>query len=148
MIKGINHIAVASKDIDIAREFFETLLGLNRVGRETIDDQRITTDFYHAENTTIEVMEPTAEDSPISNFLEESGEGLHHICFDVANIEEMLTRLQQAGIQLIDDTPRTGARGSKIAFLHPKSTHGILIELHESPEADSGNNSSEEHSEE
>ncbi len=131
MITGIEHIAIASRNIDGARSLFRDLLGLEILGRETVEEQRITTDIYDAEYIHMEVMEPTADDSPIAKFLEKRGEGLHHICFSVENIEEMLQELEAAGIELIDSQPRTGAGGKKIAFLHPKSTHGVLIELSE-----------------
>jgi len=132
MIKKIDHIAIASRDIDDAQEFFNQLLGIEIEEREIVDDQKIRTDIYSLEDSNIEVMEPTADDSPISKFLEKRGEGIHHICFAVDNIEQMLTDLQSHGIELIDEEPRIGAAGKKIAFLHPKSTHGVLIELSES----------------
>jgi len=134
MIKGIDHIAIASEDIDEAQLLFRDLLGLDLKGRETVQDQRISTDIYDTENAHIEVMEPTAEDSPISGFLERRGEGIHHICFKVENLPEMLQRLSEAGVELIDREPRTGAGGKQIAFLHPRSTHGVLIELSETRE--------------
>ena len=131
MIKKIDHIAIASDDIDAAQELFNRLLGIDISDRETVDDQKIRTDIYSLGESHIEVMEPTAGDSPISKFLEKRGEGIHHLCFEVENIEAMLADLQSSGIQLIDEKPRIGAGGKKIAFLHPKSTHGVLIELSE-----------------
>ena len=134
MIKKIDHIAIASKDIDDAQGFFNQLLGIEIGERETVDDQKIRTDIYSLGESNIEIMEPTVDDSPISKFLEKRGEGFHHICFAVDDIEQMLADLKSRGIELIDEKPRTGASGKKIAFLHPQSTHGVLIELSESAE--------------
>lgn len=133
MIKKIDHIAMASTNIDAAQNLFNRLLGIEISDRETVEDQKVRTDLYSLENTRIEIMEPTSDDSPISKFLENRGEGIHHICFEVDNIEQMLSDLKSNSIQLIDEQPRIGAEGKKIAFLHPKSTHGVLIELSESP---------------
>ncbi len=129
MITKIDHIAIASDDIDDAQNFFNKLLGLEIDDRETVDDQKIRTDIYALGASNIEVMEPTADDSPISKFLAKRGEGIHHICFEVDDIHQTLHELKSRGIQLIDEQPRTGAGGKLIAFLHPKSTHGVLIEL-------------------
>jgi len=131
MIKKIDHIAIASNDADNARNLFQHLLGLNITCREYVEDQKITTDVYSAGDSHIEVMEPTEADSPVGKFLENRGEGLHHICFEVTDIETMLDSLKSAGIQLINEEPTVGVGGKKIAFLHPKSTHGVLIELTE-----------------
>jgi len=109
-------------------------LGIEIGERETVDDQKIRTDVYSLGESNIEIMEPTADESPISKFLEKRGEGIHHICFAVDDIEQMLTELKSSGIELIDEKPRIGAGGKRIAFLHPKSTHGVLIELSESAE--------------
>jgi len=134
MIRKIDHIAIASKDIDDVQGFFNRLLGIEIGERETVDDQKIRTDVYSLGESNIEIMEPTADESPISKFLEKRGEGIHHICFAVDDIEQMLTELKSSGIELIDEKPRIGAGGKRIAFLHPKSTHGVLIELSESAE--------------
>lgn len=132
MIKKIDHIAIASENIDEAQRLFKALLGLSLEKRETVEDQHITTDIYAAGDSHIEVMEPTQSDSSVGKFLENRGEGIHHICFEVTNIEEMLSDLKSAGIKLINEKPTIGVEGKKIAFLHPKSTHGVLIELSES----------------
>ncbi|MBS1272357.1 MAG: hypothetical protein MAGBODY4_01501 [Candidatus Marinimicrobia bacterium] len=131
MIKKIDHIAIASNDVDGAQELFNNLLGMKITGRETVEDQKITTDIYATGDSHIEVMEPTDADSPVAKFLEKRGEGIHHICFEVTDIEAMLSDLKSAGIQLINEEPTIGVGGKKIAFLHPKSTHGVLIELSE-----------------
>ncbi|MCF7802768.1 MAG: methylmalonyl-CoA epimerase [Candidatus Marinimicrobia bacterium] len=131
MIKKIDHIAIASNDIEGAKRMFNELLGIDIEPRETVEEQGITTDIYDPGETKLEVMEPTDPDSPVGKFLEKKGEGIHHICFEVTDIEEMLQSLKDAGIELINEEPTLGAGGNKIAFLHPKSTHGVLIELSE-----------------
>ena len=131
MITKIDHIAVASHDINSAQHLFNRLLGLSLRTTETVEDQEITTDIYDINGIGLEVMEPMQETSPITKFLEKRGPGIHHICFQVTEIEQMLQDLESAGIKLIDREPRIGAEGKKIAFLHPKSTQGVLIELSE-----------------
>jgi len=102
---------------------------LEHAGNETVAEQKVTTAFFPVGDTEVELLESTAADGPIAKYLEKRGEGVQHIAFRVENIEEALTELKAKGIRLIDEQPRKGAGGAKIAFLHPKSTYGVLVEL-------------------
>jgi methylmalonyl-CoA/ethylmalonyl-CoA epimerase len=104
-------------------------LGLHCEGTETVAEQKVTTAFFPVGESEVELLESTAPDGPIAKYLEKKGEGIQHVAFRVANIEEALAELKAKGIQLIDEKPRPGAGGAKIAFLHPKSTNGVLVEL-------------------
>jgi methylmalonyl-CoA epimerase len=125
----IDHIGVAVKSLSAARTLFEQALGIKCAGREEVPSQRVRVEFYPMGDTRIECLEPTSDDSPIAKFLERSGEGIHHIAILVPNVAQALQQAQEQGIRLIDEAPRLGAEGAMIAFLHPKSTHGVLIEL-------------------
>ncbi len=125
----IDHIGVAVKSIDDARKLYSDLLGLEHAGSETVQEQKVTTAFFPVGDTEVELLESTSPDGPIAKYLEKRGEGVQHIAFRVDNIEEALAELKAKGIQLIDEKPRRGAGGAKIAFLHPKSTYGVLVEL-------------------
>ncbi|MEJ5301382.1 MAG: methylmalonyl-CoA epimerase [Thermodesulforhabdaceae bacterium] len=125
----IDHIGIAVKSIEQARKLYEGLLGLKYEGSETVAEQKVTTAFFPIGDTEIELLESTDPDGPIAKFIEKRGEGIQHIAFRVDNIEEALEELKKQGIQLIDEKPRIGAGGAKIAFLHPKATGGVLIEL-------------------
>ncbi len=125
----VDHIGIAVKSIDEAKKLYEGLLGLKYEGSETVAEQKVTTAFFPVGDTEVELLESTEPDGPIAKFIEKKGEGIQHIAFRVENIEEALEELKQKGIRLIDEKPRIGAGGAKIAFLHPKSTFGVLIEL-------------------
>lgn len=125
----LDHIGIAVKSIDETKKLYHDLLGLEHAGNETVQEQKVTTAFFPVGDTEVELLESTSEDGPIAKYLEKRGEGVQHIAFRVANIEEALAELKEKGIKLIDETPRRGAGGAKIAFLHPKSTYGVLIEL-------------------
>jgi len=125
----IDHIGIAVKSIADARKLYEGILGLKYEGSETVAEQKVTTAFFPIGDTEIELLESTDPDGPIAKFIEKRGEGIQHIAFRVENIEEALEELKKQGIQLIDQKPRTGAGGARIAFLHPKATGGVLIEL-------------------
>ena len=125
----IEHIGIAVADLDKAIEFYEKALGLSCYRVEEVTDQKVKTAFFQVGQTKIELLESTAPDGPISKFIEKKGEGLHHIAFSVKGIEKQLDEAASNGINLIDKQPRKGAEGLDIAFLHPKSTHGTLIEL-------------------
>ncbi len=127
----IDHLGIAVNSIDEARKLFEDTLCLEFEGTETVAEQKVTTAFFPVGDSEVELLESTAPDGPIAKYLEKRGEGIQHIAFRVENLEEALAELKQKGIRLIDETPRMGAGGAKIAFLHPKSTHGVLIELSE-----------------
>ncbi|HOD31372.1 MAG: methylmalonyl-CoA epimerase [Smithellaceae bacterium] len=131
----IDHIGIAVKSIDEAKNLYSGLLGLNHEGSETVAEQKVTTAFFPVGDTEVELMESTSPDGPIAKYIEKKGEGIQHIAFRVENIEEALAELKAKGIQLIDEKPRRGASGAKIAFLHPKSTFGVLVELCEKQES-------------
>lgn len=125
----IDHIGVAVKSIEETKKLYSDLLGLEHAGSETVAEQKVTTAFFPVGDTEVELLESTAPDGPIAKYLENRGEGVQHIAFRVENIEEALAELKAKGIRLIDEKPRRGAGGAKIAFLHPKSTYGVLVEL-------------------
>lgn len=131
----VNHIAIAVRNIKDAEELYETVLGLKVTHREVVKEQGVRTSMLEtsAGDTAIELLEPLGKNSPIFKFLEKKGEGIHHICFKVDDIESALERLKNQGIRLINDTPRLGVDGTKVAFLHPKALSGVLIELAELP---------------
>jgi methylmalonyl-CoA/ethylmalonyl-CoA epimerase len=127
----IDHLGIAVKSIEEAKKLFHDILGLEFEGTETVQEQKVTTAFFPVGDSEVELLESTDPDGPIAKYLEKRGEGIQHIAFRVDNLEEALARLKDKGIRLIDEKPRRGAGGAKIAFLHPKATHGVLIELSE-----------------
>ena len=127
----IDHLGIAVNSIEEAKKLFHDILGLTFEGTETVQEQKVTTAFFPVGDSEVELLESTAPDGPIAKYLEKRGEGIQHIAFRVDNLEEALAELKEKGIRLIDEKPRQGAGGAKIAFLHPKSTHGVLIELSE-----------------
>jgi len=129
MIKQIDHIGIAVRDLDVQRHFYSEVLGLPCIGIEEVPDQKVRVAMFPVGEVRIELLQPTAEDSPIAKFLEKRGEGIHHIAYLVTEIEKNMKRLEEHEIQLIDKEPRSGAGGHKIAFLHPKSTFGVLTEI-------------------
>ncbi|MBF7083341.1 methylmalonyl-CoA epimerase [Desulfallas sp. Bu1-1] len=129
MVKKIDHIGIAVKDLAAAREFYEKVLGLKVTEEEIVEEQKVKVAFIPTGDSEVELLESTTPDGPIAKFIEKNGEGIQHIAFRVDNLEETLTRLKAKGIRLIDEKPRRGAGGAKIAFLHPKATFGTLVEL-------------------
>jgi methylmalonyl-CoA/ethylmalonyl-CoA epimerase len=125
----ISHLGIAPKDTNQAFPFFNNILGLENLGSEKVDDQKVEVSFLKCENTRLELLLPTDSDSPIAKFLASKGSGIHHIAFEVDNIEEWLIHLKKNAIQLIDEKPRNGAHNTKIIFIHPRATGGILVEL-------------------
>ena len=125
----INHLGIATKEIDEALKFWQDALGLENVHIEEVADQKVRVAMLPIGETKIELLEPTADDSPIAKFLEKRGGGIHHIAVEVKNIEESLAKLKSEGARLIDEQPRIGAEGCLIAFVHPSSTGGVLLEL-------------------
>ena len=125
----IDHLGIAVKSINEGKKFWGDLLGLWLEESEAMDAEKLITTFFPIGESEIELLESTDPEGPIGRFLEKRGEGIHHVAFRVENIEEALKELKEKGIRLIDETPRAGARGAKIAFLHPKSTNGVLVEL-------------------
>jgi methylmalonyl-CoA/ethylmalonyl-CoA epimerase len=130
----IEHIGIAVKDLDVAISYYEKLLGSKCYAVEEVADQKVKTAFFKIGQTKIELLASTDPEGPVGKFLEKKGEGVHHIAFAVEGLQEQLTLLAEGGMQLIDKTPRKGAEGLNIAFLHPKSTFGVLTELCEHPE--------------
>lgn len=125
----INHLGIATKEIQEALRFWEESLGLKNVHTEVVEEQKVRVAMLPIGETRIELLEPTASDSPISKFLEKRGGGIHHIAIEVDDINGVLERLKSNGVKLIDQVPRVGAEGCLIAFVHPSSTNGVLLEL-------------------
>ncbi len=128
-ILKIDHLGIAVPSIDDGSTFWSDILGLKMEGKETVKSQKVTTAFLPVGESEVELLESTADDGPIARFIEKKGAGFQHVAFRVANIEEALAELKEKGVRLIDETPRPGAGGAKIAFLHPKATGGVLVEL-------------------
>jgi methylmalonyl-CoA/ethylmalonyl-CoA epimerase len=125
----IEHIGIAVADLETSIDFYEKVLGLKCYHIENVPEQKVRTAFFLIGQTKIELLESTDTEGPIGKFIEKKGEGIHHIAFAVDKIEEQLAHAEKMGVKLIDTTPRKGAEGLDIAFLHPKSTNGVLIEL-------------------
>lgn len=134
MSRKVDHIGIAVPDLDAAVNTYEKILGMKFEGFEVVEDQKVRVAKLMAGDDCIELLEPTADDSPIAGFLAKRGGGIHHVCLAVDDIEATLARFKEAGLRLIDEEPRIGAGGHRIAFVHPKSTGGVLIELSESKE--------------
>lgn len=132
-VSHIEHLGIAVKSLDEAIPFYENLLGSKCYAIEEVADQKVKTAFLLVGQTKIELLEATSDESPIAKFIEKKGQGLHHIAFAVDKVQPCLDELAEKGIQLIDQHPRKGAEGLNIAFLHPKSTQGVLTELCENP---------------
>jgi len=128
-ISHIEHIGIAVKSIDEAIKYYEQVLGLKCYNIEEVKDQKVKTAFFKVGQTKIELLESTDPEGPIGKFIEKKGEGIHHIAFAVKGIEDQLKHSESKGVQLIDKAPRKGAEGLDIAFLHPKSTFGVLTEF-------------------
>ncbi len=126
----IDHIGIAVKSLDERLGLYRAL-GLEPTGREVVESQKVEVSFLPVGESTIELLEPTAPDSPVAKFLASRGEGVHHVCYRVKNLETALSSLRAKGIPLINETPVVGAHGARVAFLHPKGTGGVLIELKE-----------------
>lgn len=125
----IEHIGIAVSDLDSAISFYEKVFGLSCYGIEEVSDQKVRTAFFMVGATKIELLESTDPAGPIGKFIEKRGEGIHHIAFAVDNIKEQLLHADKMGVKLIDTSPRKGAEGLDIAFIHPKSAGGVLIEI-------------------
>lgn len=128
-VKKIDHVGIAVEAHAKAASVYEDLLGLRLKDTEEVASQKVRTAFYPCADVNLELLEPTDPAGPVGRFLEKRGPGLHHVAFEVDDIEAELERLKAAGVALIDQEPRPGAHGTRIAFLHPKSTHGVLVEL-------------------
>jgi len=134
----IAHVGIAVKDLDAALALFRDTLGLHVEYRRTVPDQGVEIVGLPVGESEIELLQPLSETSGVAKFLEKRGEGIHHICFEVDDVEATLRTLEARGYELIDKTPRVGSDGRRLAFVHPKGTHGVLIEFYEKePLADS-----------
>jgi methylmalonyl-CoA/ethylmalonyl-CoA epimerase len=129
----VDHIGIAVKDLERSIALFERLLGVPCYAVEEVAEQQVRTAFFKLGQTKIELLQSTQADGPIGTFIEKRGEGIHHIAFAVDDLEAALRDAESAGLRIIEATPRNGAEGSRIAFLHPKSTGGVLIELCAAP---------------
>ena len=128
-ILQIDHLGIAINSIDEGKKFWTDILGLVYEGSETVAEQKVTTAFFPVGESEVELLESTAADGPVAKYIEKKGEGIQHVAFRVENIEDALAELKAKGVRLIDEKPRIGAGGAKIAFLHPKATRGVLVEL-------------------
>ena len=135
LVRGLHHVAIVVASIEEARATYEGLLGMTAGDVEHVAEQKVRVLVLHAGAQRIELVEPAAEDSPVQGFLARHGGGLHHLAYAVANLEHALETLTAAGVRLLDSVPRAGAHGTRIAFIHPKSTGGVLPERVEDPAA-------------
>jgi len=129
MSRKINHIGIAVKSIESVFSFYKEDLGLEFEGYETVEEQGVRVAFFTAGESRIELLEPLHDESPVAKFIAKKGEGMHHLALGSADLKLDLANLEEGGVRLIDKTPRNGAHHTKIAFLHPKSTNGVLVEL-------------------
>ena len=129
MTKKINHIGIAVRSIDASAPFYRDVLGMVFEGTEVVAEQKVKVAFFSVGESRVELLEPTADDSPVAKFLEKNGEGTHHVAYEVDDLVATLEKLKAAGVRLIDEVPRCGAHGTRIAFLHPKASGGVLTEL-------------------
>ena len=127
--KKVDHIGIAVSNLDEAIEFYRDIIGIDLAGVEVVSDQKVKVAFLPLGDSEIELLEATDPDGPIAKFIEKKGQGIQHIAYRVDNIEEAIAEMKDKGIRMIDETARYGAGNAKIAFLHPKSTNGVLIEL-------------------
>jgi methylmalonyl-CoA/ethylmalonyl-CoA epimerase len=128
-MRKIEHIGIAVKDLEVSNLLFEKLFGAPAYKFEEVESEGVTTSFFQNGPNKIELLAATSPDSPIAKFLEKKGEGIHHIAFDVGNIEEEIIRLKKEGFVVLNEVPKKGADNKLVVFLHPKSTNGVLIEL-------------------
>lgn len=130
-VMKVDHIGIAVKNLEETLKFYTDVLGLTLHGTEVVEEQKVKVAFLPVGDTEIELLESTSEDGPIAKFIEKNGEGVQHIAFKVDNIEEAIEEMKAKGMMMIDNQPRYGAGGAKIAFMHPKSTNRVLVELSE-----------------
>jgi methylmalonyl-CoA/ethylmalonyl-CoA epimerase len=130
MLKKVDHIGIAVKDLAEAMKFYEAM-GLKSAGTEVVEEQKVKVAFFPCGDSEVELLESTSPDGPIAKYIEKNGPGIQHLAFKVDNIEKALAELKEKGFRLIDEKPRYGAGGAKIAFIHPKTSFGVLVELSE-----------------
>lgn len=129
MTKKLSHIGIAVKNLEFARKIWEGILGLRFIEEIEVAEQKVKVAIFELGEMHIELLQPLSQDSTVYKFIEKRGEGLHHLAFEVEDIESALEQLKKEGVKLIDEKPRKGAMDSKIAFIHPQSTNGVLVEL-------------------
>ncbi len=129
MVNKLDHIGIAVKDLQSTLKFYEETLGLKSAGIEVVEEQKVRVAFLPIGDTEVELLESTEEDGPIAKFIAKNGEGIQHMAYRVDDIEKAIAEMIDKGVRMIDEKPRYGAGGAKIAFCHPKSTSGVLVEL-------------------
>ncbi|MBI4643496.1 MAG: methylmalonyl-CoA epimerase [Deltaproteobacteria bacterium] len=132
-IKRIAHLGIAVRDLDAGKKLYGKNLGLALKGDEVVEAQKVKVSFIQVGESNLELLIPTADDSPVAKFLETKGEGFHHLALEVEDLAAALEELKAAGVRLIDEKPREGAHGALVAFIHPKATYGLLLELCQYP---------------
>ena len=135
LARGLHHVAIAVPSLDEARGLYERVLGMRAAAPEFVPSQKVNVLVLFAGGQRVELVEPAAADSPISRFVEKRGGGIHHLAWLVDDVAEAIARLEEAGVRMIDHAPQPGSHGTKVAFVHPKATHGVLMELVEDPAA-------------
>ena len=130
-ILGIEHIGIAVKDLDVSAPFWKDVLKISHKGKETVAQEGVVTDIYDTGRGKVELLKSMASNSVIEKFLKNSGEGIHHVCFEVKNINKAILELKDLNINVLSEHPTTGVEGNKVVFIHPKSTGGVLVELAE-----------------
>ena len=133
--KGLDHVAIVVRDLEKAIALYQSAFGLELAEIEEVAEQKVRTAIFGHGLGRIELVCPTTNDSGVAKYLEKRGEGLHHICVEVEDIEQAMAALRAQGAPLIDETPKPGAGGAKVAFVHPKGTHGVLVELRQGPKS-------------
>ena len=128
-VKALNHLGIAVRSIEAQRPFYEGTLGAVFEGAEEVPDQKVRVGFFRVGDIRLELLEPTDPSSTVAAFLEKRGEGLHHVAYTVERLEDRIAELKQGGVRMIDEAPRPGAHHTRIAFVHPKNTFGVLTEL-------------------
>lgn len=131
--KGLDHVAIVVRDLDAAIRLYRDTLGLELSEIEEVPEQKVRTAIFGKGMGRVELICPTTKDSGVARYLDKRGEGLHHICLEVEDLEAALAALRKAGAPLIDESPKPGAGGARVAFVHPKGTHGVLTELRQGP---------------
>lgn len=129
MLTKINHIGIAVKSLEETLSFYRDQLGMIFLGTEEVTDQKVKVAMLQVGESKIELLEPTSEESPVAKFIEKNGPGIHHLAYEVEDIEAAIAKLLSDGVRMIDEKPRNGAHGTRIAFVHPKSSNGVLTEL-------------------
>lgn len=129
MVMKVDHIGIAVKNLEESLKFYQDVMGLDLAGTEVVEEQKVKVAFLPIGDTEVELLESTDADGPIAKYIDKKGEGIQHIAYKVENIEVAIEEMKAKGVRMIDEKPRYGAGGAKIAFCHPKSTNGVLIEL-------------------